>query len=61
MQSGIQEDPSQEALVNKLITSNDWTAFYRNMNKVESESDDILNLFRGIDIDIRINEKVVQS
>jgi len=28
---------AQEALVNKLNTSNDWTAFYRNMAKVESD------------------------
>jgi len=30
----------QEMLVNQLNNSNDWTAFYRNMNKVESESDE---------------------
>jgi hypothetical protein len=28
---------AQEALVNKLNASNDWTGFYRNMRKVESE------------------------
>jgi hypothetical protein len=27
----------QEALVNKLNSSNDWTAFYRNMQKIENE------------------------
>ena len=31
---------AQEALVNKLTATQDWTAFYRNMNKVESDSDD---------------------
>jgi len=31
---------AQEALVNKLNSSNDWTAFYRNMQKVET--DDII-------------------
>ena len=33
---------AQEALINQLSTSNDWTAFYRNMNKVESESDEMI-------------------
>jgi len=33
---------AQEALVNKLNTSQDWTAFYRNMNRVESNSDDMI-------------------
>jgi hypothetical protein len=28
---------SQEALIQKLSSNNDWTAFYRNMRKVESE------------------------
>ena len=28
---------AQEALVNKLNSSQDWTAFYRNMAKVESD------------------------
>jgi hypothetical protein len=28
---------AQEALVNKLNQTNDWTAYYRNMSKVESE------------------------
>jgi len=31
---------AQESLVNKLNQTQDWTAFYRNMNKIESESDD---------------------
>jgi hypothetical protein len=31
---------AQEQLVNKLNTSNDWTAFYRNMAKVESDESD---------------------
>jgi hypothetical protein len=31
---------AQEALVNKLNTTQDWTAFYRNMSRVENESDD---------------------
>jgi len=30
----------QEALVQQLDTSKDWTAFYRNMHKLESDSDD---------------------
>jgi len=30
----------QEALIQKLNTSNDWTGFYRNSAKLESESDD---------------------
>ena len=30
----------QQELINRLSTSNDWTAFYRNMSKVESDSDD---------------------
>jgi hypothetical protein len=33
---------AQEQLVQKLNTSNDWTGFYRNMAKVESESDDVV-------------------
>ena len=32
---------AQEALVNKLNTSNDWTAFYRNMAKVESDGGEV--------------------
>ena len=31
---------TQEALVNKLSETQDWTGFYRNMRKVESESED---------------------
>ena len=31
---------AQESLVNKLSTSNDWTAFYRNSQKLESDSDE---------------------
>lgn len=31
---------AQETLVTKLTSSNDWTAFYRNMRKVESEGED---------------------
>jgi hypothetical protein len=30
----------QEELVNQLNNSGDWTGFYRNMNRVESESDE---------------------
>jgi hypothetical protein len=30
----------QEELIRQLSNSNDWTAFYRNMRKVESESDE---------------------
>jgi hypothetical protein len=33
---------AQEALVNQLSSSRDWTAFYRNMQKVESLSDDAI-------------------
>ena len=32
----------QEQLVQKLSTSNDWTAYYRNMNKIESESEETI-------------------
>jgi hypothetical protein len=31
---------AQEELVNRLNANQDWTAFYRNMNKLESESDE---------------------
>lgn len=31
---------AQEALIKQLSQNQDWTAFYRNMNKVESESDE---------------------
>jgi hypothetical protein len=31
---------AQENLVNQLNNSRDWTAFYRNMAKVESQSDE---------------------
>lgn len=33
---------AQEALVRQLDTSRDWTAFYRNMRRVESESEDTI-------------------
>ena len=33
---------AEEALVNKLNNSNDWTAFYRNMAKVESLSEEAI-------------------
>ena len=32
----------QEALIQKLSTSNDWTAFYRNSKKLESDSDEFI-------------------
>ena len=32
----------QEQLIQKLSTSNDWTAFYRNSKKLESDSDEFI-------------------
>jgi hypothetical protein len=32
----------QEALVQQLDQSKDWTAFYRNMHKIESDSDETI-------------------
>jgi hypothetical protein len=32
----------QEALINQLSTNQDWTAFYRNSNKLESDSEDMI-------------------
>jgi hypothetical protein len=32
----------QEHLLQKLSTSNDWTAFYRNMKRTESEGEDFI-------------------
>jgi hypothetical protein len=33
---------AQENLVHKLTQNKDWTAFYRNMNKIESDSDEFV-------------------